>query len=542
MLRRRWLLFPVAFLLALPTAFARDFFISPNGNDLNPGSLAEPWRTFTFAVSRLEAGDRLLVMEGTYREGNIRLSNSGTAEDPIVIQAIDGHEVWLKGSQVVPDWEPVREGVWVHRGWGVNSQQVFVNGKPLQQVGARSYLHSGETNRRPVVQQIGVNESSLYPGSFYAHPDGDLYCMLPDSGNPNDFVMEASTNNKGRVFHGGEETDYVHISGINFAHNNNTEETTFSEVFSFGRTGWVVENCGFYHSDHTNVIFRGIDSVLRDSVVIGGGVNAIMVHGSGTDAFVDGLPIDRNLLIERVTVRDSNYRRADTGWAAGGMKAIPNIRGLTVDTCVFENNNGSSAWWDESWGNNRVINSIFRHNQGSGVYVEVTHPIGDDPYSVLVENNRFYKNATQAIFISASSHVIVKYNTIANNRWAFYLGEQIRYNNTLSHNRFYRNLIVNQIYETEAMRWMEKLDTTVDNKVYDNFWASEMGGEEMWNRFIEQYPDGQIYYGRIWKWADESPVSDRTKWGPLEFVDFDAMDLRVASDGIERGYGWDAEL
>ncbi|MFL6248285.1 MAG: right-handed parallel beta-helix repeat-containing protein [Thermoanaerobaculia bacterium] len=53
---------------------AATFYVAPNGNNANPGTLNAPFATITRGVSALDAGDRLLVRGGTYRE-SVRVVN-----------------------------------------------------------------------------------------------------------------------------------------------------------------------------------------------------------------------------------------------------------------------------------------------------------------------------------------------------------------------------------------------------------------------------------------------------------------------------------
>lgn len=61
------------------------YYVAPGGNDGNNGSRNSPWKSVQYALGRLEAGDTLTIMEGTYRE-SLYLSKSATAEKKIQIK------------------------------------------------------------------------------------------------------------------------------------------------------------------------------------------------------------------------------------------------------------------------------------------------------------------------------------------------------------------------------------------------------------------------------------------------------------------------
>jgi hypothetical protein len=83
--------------LALPLA-AADFYVSPTGNNGNPGSLASPWRTIQHAAGTVPAGSTVFLRGGIYSE-KVEIYVSGNAIDgPIVFKAYPGEEPVLDGT------------------------------------------------------------------------------------------------------------------------------------------------------------------------------------------------------------------------------------------------------------------------------------------------------------------------------------------------------------------------------------------------------------------------------------------------------------
>ena len=81
------------------------YYVATDGDDLNPGTEIQPFRTIKRGISVLEPGDTLYVKSGTYTEEAIRTYPSGTSWDnPITIMAYPGSTVTLKpdsGSDVL---------------------------------------------------------------------------------------------------------------------------------------------------------------------------------------------------------------------------------------------------------------------------------------------------------------------------------------------------------------------------------------------------------------------------------------------------------
>ena len=75
----------------------RTFFVANAGNDSNPGTETQPWRTLAKGSSTAQPGDTVYVKAGTYNE-SIRASRSGTAGNLITFKAAPGDECTHTGS------------------------------------------------------------------------------------------------------------------------------------------------------------------------------------------------------------------------------------------------------------------------------------------------------------------------------------------------------------------------------------------------------------------------------------------------------------
>lgn len=65
-------------IFACTQVFAANYFVSPSGNDSDPGTQTQPWRTIGKAATTLVAGDTVYVQTGTYNE-TVTPVNSGTS-------------------------------------------------------------------------------------------------------------------------------------------------------------------------------------------------------------------------------------------------------------------------------------------------------------------------------------------------------------------------------------------------------------------------------------------------------------------------------
>ena len=89
---------------------APGYHVAKTGKDSNSGTARSPFLTISKAAEVAQPGDQIYVHEGTYRE-YINPTVSGTAEQPIVFEAMND-KVYVKGSEVVKDWEQLSDGTW----------------------------------------------------------------------------------------------------------------------------------------------------------------------------------------------------------------------------------------------------------------------------------------------------------------------------------------------------------------------------------------------------------------------------------------------
>ena len=94
------------------SALAREYHVSPDGDDAHDGSPAAMLRTISEAARRAQPGDVITVHGGTYRE-RINPPRGGTSDQQrIVYQAAPDEQVVVKGSEIVKGWQKVEHDTW----------------------------------------------------------------------------------------------------------------------------------------------------------------------------------------------------------------------------------------------------------------------------------------------------------------------------------------------------------------------------------------------------------------------------------------------
>ena len=83
--------------VGVSSAHAADYYVSTSGNNSNPGTQAQPWRTVAYAVSNsspVTAGDTIYVRGGVYAE-YIVIGKSGSNNGPITLRPYQTEQVAL---------------------------------------------------------------------------------------------------------------------------------------------------------------------------------------------------------------------------------------------------------------------------------------------------------------------------------------------------------------------------------------------------------------------------------------------------------------
>ncbi len=199
------------------------YYVSTSGNDLNNGSITSPFKTINRAASIAVAGDTVKVFGGTYREW-VDPKNGGTSnENRITYEAVDGEHPIIKGSEVVTDWEKVKDTVWkktlpndtfgdwnpfelkVEGDWLVDPMQeyrvhlgdVYINGVSTFEAKSLSDLYDSsprtigfQNNRRVEEELILHPELTIY--KWFAEVSDKtttIYCNFQEY-NPNEELIE----------------------------------------------------------------------------------------------------------------------------------------------------------------------------------------------------------------------------------------------------------------------------------------------------------------------------------------------------------------
>ncbi len=186
---------------ALGEPTLRTLYVSPSGNDQNPGtSPSSPLRTIQRAANLAQAGDLVLVQPGVYRE-SVAVPRSGTAEQPIVFRG-SGPGVVLDGADAAiaagVAWTPGAGGTW-------SVVSGFATGHVV--------TDAGRLFRYDTVADLQALAAGA-PGGF--HFDGvRLHLKMADGSSPAAHAVHAARLEEGFVLDG---RSFVRVEGLEIRH------------------------------------------------------------------------------------------------------------------------------------------------------------------------------------------------------------------------------------------------------------------------------------------------------------------------------------
>ncbi|MCX6231698.1 MAG: T9SS type A sorting domain-containing protein [Bacteroidetes bacterium] len=97
--------------LFLSFRLSAQYYVSNNGNDLNPGTISAPFKTIQKAANVMIAGDTCFIRNGIYRETVIP-ANNGTSTAHIVFKNYMNEKVIIVGTDTVSGWTSYQNGIY----------------------------------------------------------------------------------------------------------------------------------------------------------------------------------------------------------------------------------------------------------------------------------------------------------------------------------------------------------------------------------------------------------------------------------------------
>ena len=523
----------VAMMAAASPADAREWFIDhdhPQARDDHDGTRERPFKTISGAVARARAGDILWIAAGTYRE-TVALGRGGSGPTKtIALRALPGNLVTLKGSDLVRGWVRYSDRIWRRPAWEVNSQQVFVDGAPLQQIGASSPLHHQIIfDGKPNLPAVGQGLQDMFPGTFwYDRAGSNLYVWLRDSGDPNAHALEASVRNW--IIPPVEGVDYVELDGLHFSHGNQTAQGETMGLVNVWGNYWVISHCTFTYGDFSGLHITGEGHRLKNNIANYNGNTGIGINASDKNHLWEGYRgrPPQDIVLEENETSYNNYRNFYRHWHAGGIKAIPSCNTVSILKHKAIGNRGPGIWFD-GWCHNIIIDRCIVSDNTVGIFYEISD-------NATISHNLVTRNTEQGIYVSSSNEVKVFNNTLVGN-WASIVLHGIPRVPRPEHPELRNNTVRNNIICDST--WADLVISTAqplamhNSSDYNLYFGPEPGVKISWTGT----PSYRINYRSLAAFTEATGLEAHSRWADPGFVGATAGDyaLTGSSPAIDAG-------
>lgn len=335
-------------------------WVSPSGTDTpTAGSQAAPWRTLEYALSRIQAGQTIILAAGVYHEGRAFTSAASNetrgyialqvTQSDVTIQSAPGAEVWLDGSTVLPS-----------TGFTADAAAWSTPYTPL-----RRDLYSWASVYPPSVDNFTDHEQG-WPSldsqqAYWGYVDYELY---PTAGWPErlwiDGVEQTQIGTLGDLapgrFYASPYTNRLYLAVNPAGHE--VRITRWQTLLNSLAAGFTLRGIGIRRYAATlpqfgvvklhrpdaaleNVLFEGISgkalSVLGDPNTTNGSNRTRIERCTFQGISQLGLHIDQcdDIAVSDCRFTDCNTGRFNAAPEAGGWKAT-RVRNLTVTRCLHQ--------------------------------------------------------------------------------------------------------------------------------------------------------------------------------------------------------------
>ena len=399
----------VALLAVALHAGAAERFVAPGASaagDAGDGTKARPYRSLEYAMRQLRPGDVLNLAPGTYRAALRFPGRAWPADAPrtVIQSAPGGAEALIKGSDAVTGWSKAGPGLFVKDGWSVQSEQVFVDGKPLEQIGGTVFGGYPDKPGHPLAQVL-KSTGGIWPGrkpggieqmtdgSFFYDPSAQRLYVKVALATLEGHTVEASARPY-LVF--GQDLHNVTLRRLRLRHANTTAVAQTGAVTLSG-SGLRLEQLDIGEVDGAGIDVTGDDVEIRDSRADNCGQVGIKLRGKG------------NRLIDNET-SFNNTRGFNKWWEAGGAKFVGagGLQDSEVSGNVAVGNHGDGIWFDWMNDRNLVHHNLAAFNDGFGIHYEASQ-------RGYIYDNTVVGNRQRGIYLMDASRSVVAHNLVAGN-------------------------------------------------------------------------------------------------------------------------------
>jgi len=436
-----------------PLQFSKTYYVdnrNPRAADSSPGTKELPFLTINKAAQMLEAGERVVIMTGVYRERVVPLRGGSGPDKMISYEAAPGANVVVKGSHLVKTgWEPSTGYALEGLAPAARSQLKiyerhlddldFQGYNPFAMVNMQEHFFSPrDEDWRPFLLRRGMvfvdgqrleqvesyQELGRKDGVFWCGDNGlSVHLRLAHDGDP--ARHEAELVVQEQIFAPvAMGLNYVRIKGITFEHAANGFPVPQRGMVSANRGNhWIIEDCslrhangvaldiGAQHWDMERPAVTGVSVVRRNHI------DDVGICG------IAGLGV-QDTLIEENLIEHVGYQDAELQFETGGIKLHETKNCLLRHNVIRHMIHSEAIWLDYANVNTRVTGNVMGDTLETirgGIYLEASHDADMLDHNIIwkategkggTERHNLGPLGGWGITLEGTDHAVIAHNLI----------------------------------------------------------------------------------------------------------------------------------
>ncbi len=445
------------------TNYTRTYHVDknhPGASDQNDGTEEHPFLTINHAAQLVQAGERVCIHSGIYRE-LVRPRFSGEGSDRMIsYETAPGEQVIIRGSRIItPSWKlsvdpndkeniaGALNGSLKPGSGNIFSKQVWMTALPESLFENRyfAFRTPNASNEeidlmewalrwkgrvpyslpRGMIFQDGrrLSQLSTYedlvqlPGSYWVAADGLTIHIHPyGEVNPNGALFEAAI--QPHIFQPESAgMGFIRVNGLIMEHcANGFLRTGVGALFTMGGHNWIIENNTVRQINSLGIelgfqVFESQDKryTKRTDPDIGYNIirnNRISECGG---AGIRGLGVT-NGLVENNYIVDCGWQDIEFVWEIAGIKLLITRGTLVRNNYIANVQGGCGIWLDWDNKNSRVTGNIIHdiNTVSSAIFIEASQVMN------MVDNNVIWNISGQGIRVADTDNAIIAHNLFSN--------------------------------------------------------------------------------------------------------------------------------